>query len=312
VGITASNLGAALYYDGDLAEAVRVQEAAVSALTRAVGPDHQRSLLALANLAAFKHVARDWDGAEREYRLLLERQIAARGRAHPLTAHVMSSLASVLTAGASGPADPALAEAGRLFREALALREARLGAEHPEVGLALTRLANHLVDVGEVPEGVRRLERAVSILVGAYGEVHPDVADAMYRLANARWHGGDFTGALALHRRALRVFDSVPGTPRIESLWARASFCDHLFSVPGNAAEAGEVCARAAEGLRAAPAGQRRMLPRTQLRLAQAHLALGNRAAADSLVRMVRAIGEPELGDAPLLDSLGEALGEGR
>jgi hypothetical protein len=54
------------------------------------------------------------------------------------------------------------------------------------------------------------------------------------------------------------------------------------------------------------------MLTRSRLRLAQAHLLLGNRTSADSLVRMVGAMGQPERGDALLLDSLQDALGEGR
>jgi hypothetical protein len=165
---------------------------------------------------------------------------------------------------------------------------------------------------GKPREAIAVQERALRIIEGAYGASHPSTARALTGLAGLRWGAGEGPAALALQRRAVSVLDGSLGPAHGETARARATLCDWLLSPPSSQREASETCARAARALAELPEGQRRMLTRSRLRLAQAHLLLGNRTSADSLVRMVGAMGQPERGDALLLDSLQDALGEGR
>ncbi len=307
VGITASNLAATYYHRSRFQEAIQLQQLAVRALSRSVGTDHQRSVVALANLAVFQQVYGDLDAAERAYRELLARQRRIQGRDHPLTAVYLSSLASVVAQRAGrGANHSGFAEAEALLREALAIREAKLGPSHPETAATLDHLGGVLATRGRLEEAVASQLRAVAILRGAYGTAHVSTATAVSRLAGTRWRMGDVAEALRLKRAALAALDEAVGPTHWEAVRARATLCDWLLHVPGHAAEALRHCARAEDAQRHAPAGQRGNLTRTQLRLAQAYLALGNAPTADSMLAEVRgAITEATAAaDRDLLDSL--------
>jgi non-specific serine/threonine protein kinase/serine/threonine-protein kinase len=143
VGITANNLAASYYFQKKLDDALRVQAIALGALQKSVGPDHQRTIVALGNLAAFKSAKGDLAGAAADYRDLLMRQTRLQGREHPATVGLLVSLATVLAA--SGRNDPNLArlrESEALYREALALSEPSLGPAHLLVVTARTRLGS--------------------------------------------------------------------------------------------------------------------------------------------------------------------------
>lgn len=145
VGITANNLAAAYFFRKQLPEAIRTQTLALESLRAAVGSDHQRTVVALANLAAFKRAQGDLDGAEADYRALAAQQSRLQGRAHPVTARVLSALAVVLDDRATKStsrivADSLRREADALYVEAIASLSARLGASHPQVATTRARL----------------------------------------------------------------------------------------------------------------------------------------------------------------------------
>lgn len=141
VGITASNLAATYYYQGSLERAVPMQEHALGALRASLGVDHPRTIIAEANLAAFRLSMDDWAGASEDYRNLLERQVRLQRRDHPVTARLMRSLGVALHGRGLTEGDAGLLrEAESLYLEALAILESALGAEHPDVELLLGRL----------------------------------------------------------------------------------------------------------------------------------------------------------------------------
>ena len=113
VAITASNLAAAYYFQTRLKEAIDLQTLAMNALSKAVGPDHQRSIVALSNLAAFKRAQGDLPAAERDFRDLLGRQARLQGRDHPVTAQTMVLLATVVSERAAQAAARRAAVSGR-------------------------------------------------------------------------------------------------------------------------------------------------------------------------------------------------------
>ena len=145
VGITANNLAAAYFFQKKLADAIVTQTLALKALRDAVGTDHQRTVVALSNLAAFKRAQGDVSGAEADYRALAAQQSRLQGRAHPVTARVLSALAVVLSDRAATThlpqtADSLRAEAETLYVEAIAALSSRLGPAHPQVSTTRARL----------------------------------------------------------------------------------------------------------------------------------------------------------------------------
>jgi len=145
VGITANNLAAAYFYQKKLPDAITTQSLALQALRAEVGADHQRTVVALSNLAAFKRAQGDLDGAEADYRALTLQQSRLQGRAHPVTARVLSALAVVLSDRAARTASPAAAdsmyaEAEALYVEAIGSLSDRLGSTHPQVAATRARL----------------------------------------------------------------------------------------------------------------------------------------------------------------------------
>ncbi len=96
VGITANNLAVVSYNLGKLDSAVHYGEQAVRSLRLALGDDHQRSVIAQMNLAAFKSRAGDYAAAEVEYRDLLERQRRLQGPDHPVVGIIMNNLGRAL------------------------------------------------------------------------------------------------------------------------------------------------------------------------------------------------------------------------
>jgi eukaryotic-like serine/threonine-protein kinase len=145
VGITANNLAAAYFYQKKMPDAIATQSLALRALRAAVGNDHQRTVVALSNLAAFKRAQGDLAGAEADYRALVAQQSRLQGRAHPVTARMLSALAVVLTDRAARAASPTAAdsmytEAESLYAEALGSLADRLGSAHPQVTAIRARL----------------------------------------------------------------------------------------------------------------------------------------------------------------------------
>ena len=119
--------------------------------------------------------AGDWEGAERAYRLLIQR--------HSSNPAVYSNLAALLAMrGCTEELEP-------LLRQAIAL--------HPEDPVVLNNLGQVLVQRGAVEEAERHFAAAVE-RDGAYPQ-------ALTNLANLRVQRGALQEAIALYRRALAV-----------------------------------------------------------------------------------------------------------
>lgn len=99
----------------------------------------------------------------------------------------------------------------RLHREALALREAELGARHPEVFNSLRAVGTALQATGAYAESLPYLRRALELTRESYGDKHPRVAAAISSLAL----GYDWLGARAEARahylEAIELWDQSLG-----------------------------------------------------------------------------------------------------
>ena len=90
-------------------------------------------------------------------------------------------------------------------REALALREAVQGPDHPEVAETANTLADLLRDTGDLPAAVALYERALSIRERKLGANHPLTAMSLNNLAYATQLTGDLPKARALAERGLAI-----------------------------------------------------------------------------------------------------------
>ncbi len=108
-------------------------------------------------------------------RAVLER----RGHVDPLDRAALDSQIAGVERDRGNP------EASRRLEEgALALREAAMGPDHPDVADSLDGLGNALYLLGEVSAAKEAYTRALAIHEQVFGPVHPVVADTLNNLAN--------------------------------------------------------------------------------------------------------------------------------
>jgi tetratricopeptide (TPR) repeat protein len=102
-------------------------------------------------------------------------------------------------------------QARTLHERALSIREAHLGADHPDTAWSLDNLALVLAAQGDL-QGARTLhERALAIREARLGADHPDTANSLHNLATVLRDQGDLQAARTLQERALAIFEARRG-----------------------------------------------------------------------------------------------------
>lgn len=110
----------------------------------------------------------------------------------------------------------AYAAAKELHEKALAIRQRKLGTDHPEVARSLANLAAVHEDLGDLA-GARALdEQALSIRQRILGPEHPEVAESLTNLGSVLYAIGDYADAQALHERALAIAQRALGADHID------------------------------------------------------------------------------------------------
>jgi CHAT domain-containing protein/tetratricopeptide (TPR) repeat protein len=94
-------------------------------------------------------------------------------------------------------------DAIRLIERSLAIREAALGAEHPDVASTLNNLAGLHLRRGDYARSESLFRRALSISEKAQGPEHPSVTSILDNLAQLYFERGDYLRAAPLRERAL-------------------------------------------------------------------------------------------------------------
>jgi tetratricopeptide (TPR) repeat protein len=120
-------------------------------------------------------------------------------------------------------------QARELHEHALAIREARLSLDHPDIANSLGDLANVLRVQGDLNRARLLHERALTIRETRLGNDHPDTARSLSDLANVLHDQGDLNRARTLLERALAIREARlgPTTPprcragRILAWWWR-------------------------------------------------------------------------------------------
>jgi serine/threonine-protein kinase len=316
VGITANNLAAIYSSQSKLPEAVEAQEVSIRALSATVGPDHQRTLTARGNLATFRYMMGDAEGAIRDYQSLLETYNRLYGPMAPAAATVMISLATVTSQRAGGAdRDSILTEAEALVRNALHIRESEMGTSHPSVAEALDRLSGVLAARDNFEDALAASQRAVQIYREIYGPEHQATGGALSRVAAVLWRAGRVEEAVRIQREAAGVLESSVGSGNAQTAYAYGFLCDMLMFGSTVAEDALTVCHQADASLEGAPAAARGFVTQVRLRLAQLHLTGGRPDVADSILQVVRstvADGDSPAPDQQLLERVTAELAAAR
>ena len=136
------------------------------------------------------------------------------------------------------------AEAIPLAREAVALREAALGPNHPDVGQSLNNLAQLLLAIGDLAGARPLAERVLQINEQALGATHPAVATSLDNLAALLHASGDYAAARPLSERAVRITETALG-PDHPAVGIRLSNLAEILRAMGDYAGARPVSERA-------------------------------------------------------------------
>ena len=196
VAAALNNLGATELRAGRLSQAAVHFEAALDAYEATLGLEHPQVAATLNNLATLEGAL----GRHDEAIAMLERALAIRERTltpgHPQIAHVLTNLAQAHAL--RGRPELARDEHDR----ALQMLEHSLGDQHPSLVQPLTGSGDARVELGELTEGIARLERALALV----GEQQPiERALAELALGRARWLRGQRAAGLRQVRDALEV-----------------------------------------------------------------------------------------------------------
>jgi tetratricopeptide (TPR) repeat protein/tRNA A-37 threonylcarbamoyl transferase component Bud32 len=89
--------------------------------------------------------------------------------------------------------------------ESLAIRERKLGPEHPMVAESLNSLANTLGETGQLDKSLAAYTRALDISRRALGDEHPQVAGLLANLGQLHESMGNVDAAFAASRQALSM-----------------------------------------------------------------------------------------------------------
>jgi tetratricopeptide (TPR) repeat protein len=244
-----SRLAHPLALQGELAEAVSLLRRALTTLEAEYGPEHTALLDVLGGLSWMlaeqarydeaEAIARrvvgllDKSGADATSRASALGQLAVvlgRQRKYPEAEELMRHELAVYEKAGQAP-ELALnrlggllndqrryAEAEPFYRRELTLHEAKLGANHPLVALALGNMALSLSGQCRYAEAEPLHRRALKLREEAYGPDHPSTAVTMNNLGMLLTYQGRYSEAEPLLRRALKLHEKKTGQ-------------DHLFTI---------------------------------------------------------------------------------
>ncbi len=138
------------------------------------------------------------------------------------------------------------AEAERLYRRALEIREREQGPNHPDVAMVLNNLAALEATRGDYDAAQPLLERALAIRQTALGEDDVLTAESLSNLALLHAAQGDAAAAEPLYRRALATLEKTgTNTTRADDLARVLDNYAALLHETGRGADAEALEARA-------------------------------------------------------------------
>jgi Tfp pilus assembly protein PilF len=102
-------------------------------------------------------------------------------------------------------------QAKKMYKRAIAIDEAALGPDHPQVATLTSNLGTVLSEQGDLAGAKALYERAIAIDEAALGPNHPQVAIFINNLGLVLSEQGDLAGAKALYERAIAIGEATLG-----------------------------------------------------------------------------------------------------
>ena len=198
VGQSLASLGNAHFERAEHDEAAAKYRAGLGILERALGAEHPNVARVSLNLAHAERARRNYPVAREIYERVLERQEEAEPDS-AFTGYVLGDLADLVRV----MGDPEQAKS--LSERALAIKEAALGPDHPDVATMLDNSGVLYLDTGDHAEARSRFERALRIREASLGPEHPDAALSQINLGLVDASAGEHEHALARQQRALEI-----------------------------------------------------------------------------------------------------------
>lgn len=187
------------------------------------------------------------------------------------------------------------AQARALDERALAILEARLGPEHPDVAAVVLSLASIHQAVGEFPEAKALYQRALELRERALGPDHPDVGQSLLGLAGLDNTLGDHATARQRLERALALFEGTHG-PEHPATALALYHLGNLDATVGDFAAARPRFERAVTILERTTGPRNAETAKVLRSLANVHAITGDLATAKQLHERALAISESRLG----------------
>ncbi len=197
VGLARTNLGGALWLQGDLVAAEPVLRKALRDLEAIAGDQHPNTADALHYLAFVKAQAGETEAAGPLFRRALEIRRNTQGEDHPDTLTSLASLGEFLYSAG----DYAAAES--ILREVVDLDRKIRGSEHPDLVIDLNSLGISLLEQGRHQEAAIYVRQALELSEKIWGEDSVNVAAYRHSLAAVLFHGGQYEAPETLLRQAL-------------------------------------------------------------------------------------------------------------
>ena len=119
--------------------------------------------------------------------------------------------------------------AERYFREALVIRQKRLGKDNPEIAVSMIHLAGVLHVLGQ-PGAEAMHDEALRLLREEVGDRHPHVVWAINRLARSKLDEGDHAASKALFREAVEIERRHPRRKNPDLAHSMAGIADVLVA----------------------------------------------------------------------------------
>ena len=190
-------------------EAARLTREALEIFRKILPPDHPAIATTLQNLAQILHSQGDLTAAQASYREVLALRRTKYGDRNPLVAVTMNNLGAVLqdeSRQGNGEKDKAkLDEALALHRQALDIRRAVFGDQHPAVANSLCNLGEALRLAGDLPAAESHFRQCLALLRKLVGDDHPTVSHALDGLGRVLLDRGLPKAAVDLLRHALAI-----------------------------------------------------------------------------------------------------------
>jgi len=204
-----ANLALTLNIRGKHEEAARLTREALEIFRKILPPDHPAIATTLQNLAQILHSQGDLTAAQASYREALALRRAKYGDRNPLVAVTMNNLGAVLQdesrQGSSEKHQAKLDEALALHRQALDIRRAVFGDQHPAVANSLCNLGEARRFGGDLPAAESHYRQCLALLRELVGDDHPTVSHALAGLGRVLLDRGEPKAAVDLLRHALAI-----------------------------------------------------------------------------------------------------------